>query len=84
VLANLSVLPIAGSTRQSSTPIKTAIAPGQRGSVTGPDAAQPGSTVMAEPADQVYRPHVGVHLILVEAGKILLLRRANTGFADGS
>jgi 8-oxo-dGTP diphosphatase len=31
-----------------------------------------------------YRPHVGVHLILRTAGKVLLLRRANTGFADGS
>jgi 8-oxo-dGTP diphosphatase len=31
-----------------------------------------------------YRPHVGVHLILTTGGKVLLLRRANTGFADGS
>jgi mutator protein MutT len=31
-----------------------------------------------------YRPHVGVHLILTEGRKVLLLRRANTGFADGS
>jgi 8-oxo-dGTP diphosphatase len=31
-----------------------------------------------------YRPHVGVHLILTAGGKVLLLRRANTGFADGS
>ena len=31
-----------------------------------------------------YRPHVGVHLILAADGKVLLLRRANTGFADGS
>jgi 8-oxo-dGTP diphosphatase len=31
-----------------------------------------------------YRPHVGVHLILTDGGKVLLLRRANTGFADGS
>jgi 8-oxo-dGTP diphosphatase len=31
-----------------------------------------------------YRPHVGVHLILTANGKVLLLRRANTGFADGS
>ena len=31
-----------------------------------------------------YRPHVGVHLILINGGKVLLLRRANTGFADGS
>jgi ADP-ribose pyrophosphatase YjhB (NUDIX family) len=30
-----------------------------------------------------YRPHVGVHLILLRDGKVLL-RRANTGFADGS
>jgi 8-oxo-dGTP diphosphatase len=31
-----------------------------------------------------YRPHVGVHLILAANQKVLLLRRANTGFADGS
>ena len=31
-----------------------------------------------------YRPHVGVHLILTDGKKVLLLRRANTGFADGS
>jgi 8-oxo-dGTP diphosphatase len=31
-----------------------------------------------------YRPHVGVHLILTSGGKVLLLRRADTGFADGS
>ena len=31
-----------------------------------------------------YRPQVGVHLILLRDGKVLLLRRANTGFADGS
>jgi ADP-ribose pyrophosphatase YjhB (NUDIX family) len=31
-----------------------------------------------------YRPHVGVHLILTRNGQVLLLRRANTGFADGS
>jgi 8-oxo-dGTP diphosphatase len=31
-----------------------------------------------------YRPHVGVHLIITEGSKVLLLRRANTGFADGS
>jgi 8-oxo-dGTP diphosphatase len=31
-----------------------------------------------------YRPHVGVHLILAAGDKVLLLRRANTGFADGS
>jgi 8-oxo-dGTP pyrophosphatase MutT (NUDIX family) len=31
-----------------------------------------------------YRPYVGVHLILNTGGKVLLLRRANTGFADGS
>ena len=30
-----------------------------------------------------YRPQVGVHLILTRDGKVLLLRRANTGFADG-
>jgi hypothetical protein len=30
-----------------------------------------------------YRPHVGVHLILAEGRKVLLFRRANTGFADG-
>ncbi|MEU6725445.1 NUDIX domain-containing protein [Nonomuraea wenchangensis] len=35
---------------------------------------------MTEP----FRPHVGVHLILIEDGKILMLLRANTGFADGS
>jgi hypothetical protein len=29
-----------------------------------------------------YRPHVGVHLILTDGEKVLLLRRANTGFAD--
>jgi 8-oxo-dGTP diphosphatase len=37
---------------------------------------------MPAPADS-FRPHVGVHLILAEGRKILLLRRANTGFADG-
>ena len=37
---------------------------------------------MLAPADR-YRPHVGVHLILAEGRKVLLLRRANTGFADG-
>lgn len=31
-----------------------------------------------------YRPHVGVHLILTTDSKVLLLRRAGTGFADGS
>ena len=31
-----------------------------------------------------YRSHVGVHLILTDGRKVLLLRRANTGFADGS
>jgi 8-oxo-dGTP pyrophosphatase MutT (NUDIX family) len=31
-----------------------------------------------------YRPHVGVHLILTDGRKVLLLGRANTGFADGS
>jgi 8-oxo-dGTP diphosphatase len=30
-----------------------------------------------------YRPHVGVHLILTDGEKVLLLRRASTGFADG-
>jgi hypothetical protein len=30
-----------------------------------------------------YRPNVGVHLILIQDGKVLLLQRANTGFADG-
>ena len=34
--------------------------------------------------DSRYRPHVGVHLILTDGSKVLLLRRANTGFADGS
>jgi 8-oxo-dGTP diphosphatase len=29
-------------------------------------------------------PHVGVHLILTANGKVLLLRRSNTGFTDGS
>ena len=38
---------------------------------------------MPAPAES-YRPHVGVHLILTEGRKVLLLRRANTGFADGS
>jgi 8-oxo-dGTP diphosphatase len=38
---------------------------------------------MSAPADS-YRPHVGVHLIITEGSKVLLLRRANTGFADGS
>jgi 8-oxo-dGTP diphosphatase len=37
---------------------------------------------MPAPAES-YRPHVGVHLILNEGRKVLLLRRANTGFADG-
>jgi ADP-ribose pyrophosphatase YjhB (NUDIX family) len=31
-----------------------------------------------------YRAHVGVHLILTQGEKVLLLRRAKTGFADGS
>lgn len=35
------------------------------------------------PAER-FRPHVGVHLIIAEGRKVLLLRRANTGFADGS
>ena len=39
---------------------------------------------MAEPIDQIFRPHVGIHLILIERGKVLMLLRANTGFADGS
>lgn len=31
-----------------------------------------------------YRPNVGVHLVLINAhGQVLLLQRANTGFADG-
>ena len=34
--------------------------------------------------DASFRPHVGVHLILTQGRKVLLLRRANTGFADGS
>ncbi|MER6948077.1 NUDIX domain-containing protein [Nonomuraea sp. NPDC000554] len=38
---------------------------------------------MAAPAD-TFRPHVGVHLILIHQGQVLLLLRANTGFADGS
>ncbi|MGP3918867.1 NUDIX hydrolase [Nonomuraea sp. 10N515B] len=38
---------------------------------------------MAAPAE-TFRPHVGVHLILIRGGKVLLLLRANTGFADGS
>lgn len=33
--------------------------------------------------DDSYRPHVGVHLIITEGRQILLLRRANTGFAVG-
>ena len=33
--------------------------------------------------DSRYRPHVGVHLILTDGGKVLL-RRVNTGFAYGS
>jgi ADP-ribose pyrophosphatase YjhB (NUDIX family) len=37
---------------------------------------------MPAPAES-YRPYVGVHLILAEGRKVLLLRRANTGFADG-
>jgi 8-oxo-dGTP diphosphatase len=31
-----------------------------------------------------YRPHVGVHLVLAADSQVLLLRRANTGFADGT
>jgi 8-oxo-dGTP diphosphatase len=34
--------------------------------------------------DQMFRPHNGVHMILTEDGKVLLLQRANTGFAGGS
>jgi 8-oxo-dGTP pyrophosphatase MutT (NUDIX family) len=30
-----------------------------------------------------FRPNVGVHLILIRDEKVLLLQRANTGFADG-
>jgi 8-oxo-dGTP pyrophosphatase MutT (NUDIX family) len=30
-----------------------------------------------------FRPQVGVHLILIDHGRVLLGRRANTGFADG-
>jgi 8-oxo-dGTP pyrophosphatase MutT (NUDIX family) len=30
-----------------------------------------------------FRPHVGIHLILIQNEKILLIQRANTGFADG-
>jgi ADP-ribose pyrophosphatase YjhB (NUDIX family) len=33
---------------------------------------------------EIFRPHVGVHLILRRQDKVLLLLRANTGFADGS
>lgn len=32
---------------------------------------------------EVFRPHVGVHLILVQDDQVLLLLRANTGFGDG-
>jgi ADP-ribose pyrophosphatase YjhB (NUDIX family) len=38
---------------------------------------------MPAPAD-TYRPQVGVHLIVLREQKVLLLRRANTGFADGA
>ncbi|MEU4332807.1 NUDIX hydrolase [Nonomuraea dietziae] len=38
---------------------------------------------MAAPGE-TFRPHVGVHLILRQQNKVLLLLRANTGFADGS
>ncbi len=31
-----------------------------------------------------YCPHFGVHLVLIKGRKVLLLRRANTGSADGS
>jgi 8-oxo-dGTP diphosphatase len=37
---------------------------------------------MTAPAE-AFRPHVGVHLILARGQDVLLLRRANTGFADG-
>lgn len=30
-----------------------------------------------------FRPHVGVHLILIDQDRVLLGQRANTGFADG-
>jgi 8-oxo-dGTP diphosphatase len=30
-----------------------------------------------------YRPNVGIHLILTQDEKVLMLQRANTGFADG-
>lgn len=33
---------------------------------------------------ETFRPDVGVHLILRQQNKVLLLLRANTGFADGS
>ncbi|WP_093168058.1 NUDIX domain-containing protein [Sinosporangium album] len=45
--------------------------------------AAAGSTGVVEPAE-TFRPHVGVHLTLIQDGKVLLLLRANTGFADGS
>jgi ADP-ribose pyrophosphatase YjhB (NUDIX family) len=38
---------------------------------------------MVMTADQDYRPNVGVHLILIQDERVLLLQRANTGFADG-
>lgn len=55
------------------------------GNVTGPTAAPvTRSATVAQPADPMFRPYVGLHLILIEHGKVLLLQRANTGFADGS
>jgi 8-oxo-dGTP diphosphatase len=57
--------------------------------VRGGNVAAPATTIsrrsQAMPATETsYRPHVGVHLVLTANGKVLLLRRANTGFADGS
>jgi 8-oxo-dGTP diphosphatase len=34
-------------------------------------------------AAEDFRPNVGVHLILIQNEKVLLIQRANTGFADG-
>lgn len=35
--------------------------------------------------DEDYRPNVGVHLVLTNPdGQVLLLQRANTGYADGN
>jgi 8-oxo-dGTP diphosphatase len=33
--------------------------------------------------DNVYKVRLGVHLVLIESGKILLMRRCNTGWNDG-